>query len=142
MPIIFIWVNLTVPYWNLLFFFRWNINIDKYMYINGQKWKRVSQKRIRKQSKWIKTVWNATDKQKFFLSKNYAFRINWWGWSLGNKPFHPLNFRLSNIIHIKLFPRATNIFFSRFQVYAPTNLTWCACSPLRISKWRTSQRGK
>ena len=89
---------LTGIYW----FFRWNIYIDKYMYINGQKWKRVSQKRIRKQSKWIKIVLNAADKEKFLLSKNCAFRINWWGWSLGNKPFHPLNFLLSNIINILL----------------------------------------
>ena len=89
---------LTGIYW----FFRWNIYIDKYMYINGQKWKRVSQKRIRKQSKWIKTILNATDKEKFLLSKNYAFRINWWGWSLWNKPFHTLNFRSSNIINILL----------------------------------------
>ena len=89
---------LTGIYW----FFRWNIYIDKYMYINGQKWKRVSQKRIRKQSKWIKTILNAADKEKFLLSKNYTFRINWWGWSLRNKPFHTLNFRSSNIINILL----------------------------------------
>ena len=89
---------LTRIYW----FFRWNIYIDKYMYINGQKCKRVNQKRIRKQSKRIETVLNAADKEKFLLSKNYAFRINWWGWSLGNKPFHPLNFLLSNIINILL----------------------------------------
>ena len=93
---------LTGIYW----FFRWNINLDKYMYINGQKWKRVSQKRIRKQNKWIKTILNAADKEKFLLSKNYAFRINWWGWSLWNKPFHTLNFRSSKyyqyIINIKL----------------------------------------
>ena len=32
------------------------------------------------------------------------------------------------------FPSATNICFSRFQVYATTNPTWCACSPIRIFK--------
>ena len=46
------------------------------MYINGQKCKRVNQKRIRKQSKRIETVLNAADKEKFLLFKNYAFRIN------------------------------------------------------------------
>ena len=56
------------------------------MYINGQKWKLVSQKRIRTKTK-----------------KNFCCpKINWWGWSLGNKPFHPLNFRSSNIINILL----------------------------------------
>ena len=47
------------------------------MYINGQRRKRLSQKRIRKQSKKrIKTVVNAANKDKFLLSKNYAFKIN------------------------------------------------------------------
>ena len=86
---------LTGIYW----FFRRNINIVKYMYINGQRRKRVSQKRIRKQSKKrIKTVVNAANKDKFLLSKNYAFKINRWGWSLGDKPFNTLNFRSPNFV--------------------------------------------
>ena len=86
---------LTGIYW----FFRRNINIVKYMYINGQRRKWVSQKRIRKQSKKrIKTVVNAANKDKFLLSKNYAFKINRWGWSLGDKPFNTLNVRSPNFV--------------------------------------------